>query len=215
MVFRMCNIPLSENSFKCETQRIKSIARKNGMSENIIDSLIKKHKKNKKRKDITSLSLIEDPPRRCSMNFYLPVHNDLNKIFSRANVLLAPNSSNNTKQLLKPTKDSVPNTHKPGVYSAVCSECACVYIGQTRRELRIRAKEHLNCIKNNEPYRSAIAEHSINTTHEYNIDSFTLIECERLSTRLDVLESVHIHLTKTNNINRDEGPIWSPLIELL
>lgn len=215
MTFRLCNIPLNEANFEKEKLRIYEIAEKNGYTSIAIDSLIKKHQKRLATKNITSLQPLNDDAKRISMHFHGPLHSKLSNCFSRANISLAARSTTKIKQLLKSTKDAIPYTEKPGVYMAKCEQCEVVYIGQTRRELKIRANEHIRCIKNNMPHNSAIAEHSIQTKHPFTHEHFTLLEHESNRNKLNILESMHIHLNRHNNINRDDGPHASPLFKLL
>lgn len=90
-----------------------------------------------------------------------------------------------------------------------------MYIGQTKRELHSRPKEHLRYVKNNEPYKSGIVEHVLEEEHSIDLSSFKLIECENQYKRLNILESLHIHLNSKNNVNRDLGPNYSSLFSLL
>lgn len=55
--------------------------------------------------------------------------------------------------------------------------------------MRIRAKEQLKCAKNNEPHRTAMAEHILETNHFFPVDNFSLLEREQHATRLSILES--------------------------
>lgn len=139
MVFRMYNIPLSKENFNKEKLRIYDIAKKNWYSMMAIDSLIRKHKRSFNRRNTTSLAPIEDPPKRISMTYYEPFHGRIMRSFERVNVCVAASSKTKLKQLLPSTKDVIPNTDKPGVYRATCGTCGKVYIGQTRREMKVRA----------------------------------------------------------------------------
>lgn len=217
MVFRMCNIPLSEDNFEKEKQHIYMVARINGYTNATIDSLIKKHKKCISLKETTSLAPLRDDTKRVSMHFYEPLHNKLQRYFTRANITLAAKSTTKIKQLLSSTKDIIPNTDKPGVYMCKCGQedCEKCYIGQTGREMKVRAREHIRCQINNTPHSSAIAEHSLQTHHPFTLDNFSLIECEHNKTKRDILEAIHIHKHRKNSLNRDDGVHLSPLYSLL
>lgn len=49
------------------------------------------------------------------------------------------------------TEDFIQGIGKPSIFKAKCKECNAVYIGQTRKEIQTRAKEHLAYIGNNIP----------------------------------------------------------------
>ena len=44
-------------------------------------------------------------------------------------------------------------------YQVPCSDCNFVYIGQPKRDLKLRIAEHKLAIKNQEPEKSALCEH--------------------------------------------------------
>jgi hypothetical protein len=68
---------------------------------------------------------------------------------------------------LRPVKDHL-WLRTPGVYRIPC-ECGRVYIGQTGRSVDIRLKEHQRHMRLQHPYKSAAAEHSIDTASNSTI----------------------------------------------
>lgn len=217
MAHRLCNVPLSKEKFVIEKQRIHHIASLNGYKSARIDWLINKHKRSAEIKNVSSLLPLTENKKRCSMLYHQPYHNDISKCFAKVDLLVAPKSNNKVNSLLKSSKDFVPLINRPGIYIAKCEteNCDACYVGQTRRELKVRGNEHLKCYENNTPSRSAIAEHALDADHHFTLDSFTLIENEQHANRLNVLESIHIHLNRDNALNRDDGPHLSPLYKLL
>lgn len=213
MVYRMCNIPLSDENFEIEKNRIYSIAKLNGYSSEAIDSIIRKHKRQIYMRNVTSLTSVEEK-KRISMVYYGPLHTQISKCFKNVNVCVAAKSTTKIQQLVVSTKDNIQNIEKPGVYRATCPDCGVVYVGQTRREMKVRAKEHLKCVVNNMPSRSAIAEHTLSTDHQFTLDDFVLLEHQQNRNKLNVLESIHIQ-SNGNNLNRDGGPCTSPLFKVL
>lgn len=59
------------------------------------------------------------------------------------------------------------NEQKNVVYCIECSSCDANYIGQTKQQLNTRIKEHLNHIRKRHEKTSVVAEHSINTGHNF------------------------------------------------
>jgi len=49
-----------------------------------------------------------------------------------------------------------------------CKDCEQVYIGQTKRHLKTRVREHRNNIKNASGNNSVITNHRLSTNHESN-----------------------------------------------
>lgn len=209
MIHRLINVPLTPEKFDKEKNNILRIADINGVNASIIHSLIKKHRRAKTLIECTSLG--ERVERRwCAMTYSAHNFNAISKSFAKHNTALAPKTTTKLKSLLHTTKDKRDNNEKPGVYKVCCSKCGAVYIGQTRRALKVRMKEHMLYIRNCEAYRSGIAEHSITHKHELCDDDFSLIETESNANRLNILESLHIYMNP-NNVNRDTGPHFSSL----
>ena len=53
------------------------------------------------------------------------------------------------------------------VYKLACKDCNASYVGQTKRQLQIRMKEHSNDI-NKKSNPSVITCHRLNTDHEFD-----------------------------------------------
>ena len=96
-----------------------------------------------------------------------------------------------------------------------CGDCSSKYIGQTKRTIEKRYKEHLACIKNAQPKKSSIAEHALTNLHsKFDSNSIKLKKNIINLYLLDAYESYYIHkLTKNNSqiMNTDGGNITSCL----
>jgi hypothetical protein len=120
------------------------------------------------------------------------------------------------RQLLRTVKDDL-SLKIPGVYCIPC-ECGKVYIGQTGRSTEARCKEHMRHIWLDQPEKSAVAEHSINTGHQIDFNNISLLD--RASGYMDhlVKEAIQIRLNY-RNLNRDSGftlsQAWNPVTKLL
>jgi hypothetical protein len=68
-----------------------------------------------------------------------------------------------TIQMLRSVKDDL-GLNVPGMYRIPC-ECGKVYVVQTEIFIKTRCKEHRRHICLNQPNKSVVAEHSINTGH--------------------------------------------------
>lgn len=183
----------------------------------MIDSLTKKVKRNMNISNVTSLQYMVDKRKFAAVNYHPKAFHLIKTSFGNNNITLIPRSTRKLNQLLFSTKDVIPKNEKSGVYTAECAEkeCNAVYNGQTRRELKTRIKEHLNYIRNIEPYKSGIAQHAIELQHKVHEDDFKLLKPEQSLNRLNVLESMHIHIHKEYYVNRDEGPFVTELFSLL
>ena len=66
------------------------------------------------------------------------------------------------------TKIKNPLKKNSGIYKINCKQCGKVYIGQTKRNLDTRTKEHFRNLRLNHTDKSAIASNFWNTGHEIN-----------------------------------------------
>jgi len=54
------------------------------------------------------------------------------------------------------------------VYKIFCKNCEATYVGQTKRQLRTRLKEHKNNLKQDQSKHSVITEHIIKYSHSFD-----------------------------------------------
>ena len=97
--------------------------------------------------------------------------------------------------------NNIINMHeKNSVYKLKCDYWNKVYIGQTKKKLKDRYKEHFNAYKKPEIYKSNFASHCINNNHLFpNIDNMILIKEINKGLRMNIYEALEIHKYNTNN----------------
>ena len=117
-------------------------------------------------------------------------------------------------QSLRSPKDYIP-FQTPGVYKIDCS-CGSSYIGQTKRTIAERVKEHIAAVKNQQTSKSAVAEHLLDTgiNHWMELHNPRILSTDRhYHTRL-IREAIEIK--KYKNFNRENGfqlsSTWNPVI---
>ena len=86
------------------------------------------------------------------------------------------------------------------VYEISC-QCGLSYIGQTKRALRCRVKEHENYVKNKELKRSCIAQHCWSSNHYFNFSSAKIIQKCHSPLDLDFYEALHILKNSSTLVN--------------
>ena len=100
-------------------------------------------------------------------------------------------------------KDQDPLEKKSNVVYQVPCSCGRVYIGETKRALETRIKEHKAATRRGE---LAIAEHAWNHHHQVEWDEIKALDEAANNTTLLIKEALHIRLTDAETlINRDEG----------
>ncbi|KAF9824171.1 hypothetical protein SFRURICE_002292 [Spodoptera frugiperda] len=119
------------------------------------------------------------------------------------------------RNLLRSPKDKDPLA-VPGVYMIPC-DCGSSYIGETRRNITTRLKEHIRSVKNRDTHTSAVAEHacSAGTAHFLRFDKVSVLAREKYFVPRKVREAIEI--SRHPNFNRDGGwalpPAWKPSLQ--
>lgn len=217
MAYRLCSLPLSIEHFKNEYDYMKTVAEVNGYSVSMIDKIIQKHAKKIKRLNSTTLtsSLEKSEKTRVSVSYIPEITNKLKRIFNKCNLSIVYKSKNKLSDLLGSTKDKKDSLQKSGIYRIQCNECNAVYIGQTKRAVITRFKEHLKCIKNKQMNKSAFAAHALQNGHlNITTDNVKLIKSVSDERRLDAYECVYIK-KEENTVNVDNGNIESVLFSFV
>jgi hypothetical protein len=91
--------------------------------------------------------------------------------------------------MLRSVKDDL-GLNVPGMYQIPC-ECGKVYMGQTGRSIETRCKEHRRHIRLDQPDKSEVAEHSINTGHCIEFSNTVIFD--RTSSYIDHLVKEELH----------------------
>lgn len=146
---------------------------------------------------------------------YAPIITDkLKSIFNEHDMSIVFKSNNKMCDLLGSTKDKRESLEQSGIYRIKCSECDAVYIGQTKRSVEIRFKEHFKAIETKHAYKSAFAAHAIESKHiGTSMSDVTLLKQVTDHRRLDAYECMYIRNTD-NTVNLDSGNIDSVLFSL-
>ncbi|CAG9563495.1 unnamed protein product [Danaus chrysippus] len=115
-------------------------------------------------------------------------------------------------QFLRSIKSNIP-LQQAGVYKLDC-DCGLSYIGQTKRSIGTRVKEHISDVRNRRASKSAVCEHALDKpSHYIRFDKPQILAREdRYIPRL-IREAIEIK--KHPNFNRKDGwnlsNPWDPL----
>src|SRR5580765_2337938 len=112
------------------------------------------------------------------------------------NIVYKINKKLNT--LIRLGKDKLPNNERTNVvYKIDCKNCNTTYIGQTKRHLRTRVKEHYNNIKLHTSNYSVISTHKLETGHDFDWTKPNILHNEKHVRKREITEMFFIK--KTNN----------------
>jgi hypothetical protein len=225
MMHRAVNIPMNDEDQKAEFAYIYEAAKINGYDDSQIQKLQTKHQNKKLIKQHTTLSPIEkEIPRFASIPFFPSITHRLTRLFSKYNIQMVHTNNQKLKNRLGSPKDKTPTLQKSGIYEITCNGCDSVYVGQTKRNIHKRFKEHMHHVTKNEPMKSSVAHHILQHigerphTHTISIDNLRLLQQVDKPWKLNVYESLHIHKHKNAGrtlMNADEGEVNSCLFGLV
>lgn len=97
-------------------------------------------------------------------------------------------------------KDLIPDFEYWGIYEIDC-ECGKAYIGQTRRALKFRIKEHEKYVNECKINISSIAQHCWQCQHKFLFKQAKLIQKAQCPMELNTLEAFHIIKNKSRVVN--------------
>jgi uncharacterized protein (UPF0335 family) len=210
LIHRLLSVPMNNKNFQKELEYIKHTAASNGYSEKLIEKILKKQKNKKRIQDSTTLIPTKEE-KYVKLPFDPKSTKGLEGIFRKHNIKPSYISNNKLKFLLGNPKDPIGPLQNSGIYKVTCPQCNSAYIGQTRRNLNTRFKEHAACFRLGHFHKSSVAQHMASNAHAITIDNISLIK-HAPDHLLDFYESIYIQKYKNNMMNSDHGPVTSCLI---
>jgi len=104
---------------------------------------------------------------------------------------------NTLNRFIKRGKDIIePMLQNDCVYIIECLNCDMTYVGQTKRRLCTRLKEHMTDINKKKGLLSVVSNHRLEHNHEMNWSETTILDIEPSFTKRIVSEMVHIKKQK-------------------
>jgi len=104
------------------------------------------------------------------------------------------------------------------VYKINCNDCDKVYIGQTKRYLVTRIKEHRNNIKNPLGNFSVVTDYRLSFNHNFDWDNLNILHKEKNRKKREIAEMFFIkQFNDTINLQKDTenlNPIYNKIILL-
>ena len=140
----------------------------------------------------------------------------LQRVFKSYGVSVCHKPHQTLRKLLVAPKDKTKVEEQSGVvYRIPCSSCNKVYVGETKRVLGERLKEHTAKTAYN---LSAIAEHCQKTGHEPDLENVSVLCREDKFLPRKIREAIYIKKETSPTLNRDGGrelsSIYDSLLEI-
>lgn len=148
--------------------------------------------------------------------FIKGVTDKIGHILKRASIKTYFRPYRKINQVLRPVKCHIP-LQDAGVYKIDC-DCGLSYIGQTKRSIATRLKEHVADVKNRRSTKSAVCEHALDKPNHYlRFDQPKILAKENRYMPRMLREAIEIK--KHPNFNREDGwqvpPAWNPILKII
>lgn len=139
-----------------------------------------------------------------SLPYSHDLHN-LDRIFKNAGFKVVYKIPNKLNCIIALGKDKLPIENKTKVvYKINCKNYNLSYIGQTKRHLITRVKEHFRNIKMHESNHSVISKHRIDFNHDFDWSLPTILHNERHVRKREIAEMFFIKINNnTINLQKD------------
>ena len=172
------------------------MAKVNGFTPNSIQRLLDKKLRKLAIKKIYSSQISSSPSYWCKLFFCGPLTYKISKLFYSCKIRLAFYNNFCIKNFLCNGKDSVDSLSKSGVYQLSCGDCHCIFIGQSGRNFKLRAKELKNAYENSSQ-QWHFAKHLLDHDHFSDFKP-KILRIAKKGRRLNILEKMEIILNNQN-----------------
>ena len=201
--------------FAKEKAFIKDVAKSNGYPVSLVDKLIRKRRFKETLRNSSTFQTERENSKFVSIPYEPRITRGLSKIFKNLDMTVVHSSGNKLQQLLGNPKDKIELNERSGIYEISCKDCNLKYVGQTKRPIITRFKEHMAHLRYGRTEKSSVAQHAFDNSHRIDIDNLKLLRNVTNNRQLDAFESLEISKCK-NSMNSDKGPIPnSPLYWLV
>jgi len=108
--------------------------------------------------------------------------------------------SNKIDNIIKVHKDRTEHNYKSNIVYKIHRQNYASYVGQTKRQLKMRIKEHFNNIKLDESRHSVITQHILKYNHSFNWKDIKILDSKPNYKERLISEMLHIK-EQANGIN--------------
>ena len=200
---RVRAITSAQDNLQKEEHHLSMVLRLNYYSGAFIHSAAGPHQREEGPLDL--------PPKRSSPHLVvLPytagVSEDIRRVCMKYGMKVVFKAGWSLRSVLTKGKDPLPMEKKAKLVYQILYSCGKSYIGETRRRLETRLREHQEACWKGTMEKSAVAEHAWKDHHAIKWDETTVVDLTRHPRELLLKEAIHIQMTPAEEcLNRDTG----------
>ena len=139
----------------------------------------------------------------------------LRRTFNKYNIKTTFYTPTTLRSLLSKPKDPILKEDRNNViYQLDCKDCEAVYVGETKRTLNIRTKEHISAVKS-ASQRSHTAKHCWKYNHDFDWNNKRVLDFEtNWKTRI-IKEAIYSEENKHHiiGVSFKLPAIWKPILQ--
>ena len=134
------------------------------------------------------------------------VSEDIRRVCRKYDMKVIFKSGRSLRSVLTKVKDPLPMEKKAKVVYRIPCSCGKSYIGETKRRLETRLREHQEACRKGTLEKSAVAEHAWKDHHTIKWEETAVVDMARHPRELLLKEAIHIQMTPAEErLNRDAG----------
>ncbi len=186
-----CN---SETAKHKERKHLYNVFQLNGYPRNVVRQYVKRRSANPTTADTSQ----DDRPSLRSIPYIKGVSEGTARILSRYGIQVGHKPCGTLQQLLMQPKDPLPHSLRSDVvYRVGCKGCSPYYVGETRKTLQSRIREHQGAVQRKET-TSLIWMHTAETGHSFDFENAKAIDHGRCKGKRLVKEALHSGIQAVN-----------------
>ena len=201
----------NKKEVKNEEDHLRTVLHSNGYQPSFINKSLATISRNKTQEETTS-----EPVKRINLPYIQNICKTIRRILYNYNNHGTFYTQSTLRQLLSKPKDSVPPQKQNNVvYNWNCNNCEATYVGETKRSLEQRAKEHQRAAKNRQTRQNEIADRCWKSDHTFDWNTQKILDHVPHSTTRLAKESLHSALNPDhiNKISYKLPEIWLPNVK--
>lgn len=210
---RADNIVSNDEDLRNENVRIVNALTANDYNQRIIGKVRKKIQQRKEWTNATKEAI--EYVGHVNLPYIKDTSEILRRIFQQHKIRCTFYSSDTLRNILSHPKDPVDSNQQNNVvYKIPCSDCNAVYIGESKRTLDQRVKEHERAVRNGDTDKNEIADHSWKHNHRFDWNKKSIIDREQHMVPRKIKETIHSINDKNhiNSISYTLPDIWIPAL---
>ncbi|EZA48945.1 hypothetical protein X777_12909 [Ooceraea biroi] len=202
-------ILLSDDRFHVSNITIvKDILSNNGYPVNIINKYVLKrikHLKHKNGRHNLENERKNKNKERITIPYIKNLSSTIGKILNSVGFQVAYTVPNKLDQIIKRGKDMLPKLKQMNVvYKINCLHCDACYVGQTKRHVETRLREHMVDVRKSVSDHSVVSKHRVTYDHDFDWSDPLVLHRDEFTRRREIAEMYFIKKqTKPVNLQRD------------